>query len=340
MRTNRRIVVTGVQTMELREEPGVEPRPGEVLVRSTYIGVCGSDTHAFHGRHPFIPLPYLPGHEATGVVQQLGDGVTAVKPGDRVVVEPTLPCWECKPCRAGAENLCERLQFFGCGYSEGGMADEFVVRADRLHLIPEDIDDLAAALIEPLSAPVHAARLAGPLQGRAVAVLGAGTIGLLMLAAARWFGASMVVVTDPLPAKREAAARLGADAVVDALAPDVVEQVRSALGESADVVFDCVAVRSTTLAAVDMALNGGTVVIVGVPSADFELPLRLLQDRQIRIQGSATYVPPDFAIAIEMIQAGAVRAHDFITGEFGLDQAQQAFEASTSGQHIKVVIQP
>ncbi len=340
MTTNRRIVVTAVQTMELREEPIPAPGPGEIRASSTYIGVCGSDTHAFHGRHPFIPIPYLPGHEATGVVEELGEGVTSVAVGDRIVVEPTLPCWECKPCRNGNENLCENLQFFGCGYPEGGMADQFVVRADRLHIIPRDISDLGAALIEPLSTPVHAGRIAGPLKDRAVAVLGAGTIGLLMLAVARWSGAAKVVVTDPLPAKREAALRLGADAVVDAMAPDVAAGVRAALGESADVVFDCVAVKSTTLAGIDMALKGGTVVVVGVPAADFELPIRIIQDQQIRIQGSATYVPQDYATAIEMIQSGAVRAEDFITGQYSLEHAQEAFEASTSGQHIKVLIHP
>ncbi|MDQ2758260.1 MAG: alcohol dehydrogenase catalytic domain-containing protein [Actinomycetota bacterium] len=340
MTVNRRIVVTAVRAMELRDEPVPTPAPGEVRVATTYVGVCGSDTHAFHGRHPFIPIPYLPGHEATGVVEELGDGVTSVAVGDRVVVEPTLPCWECKPCRNGAENLCENLEFFGCGYPQGGMADQFVVRADRLHLIPDDISDLGATLIEPLSTPVHAARLAGPLQGRSVAVLGVGAIGLLMVAVARWSGASRIVVTDPLPAKREAALRLGADAAVDAMAPDVAAQVRAALGESADVVFDCVAVRSTTMAGIDMALKGGTVTIVGVPAADFELPIRIMQDQQIRLQGSATYVPQDFATAMEMIRSGAVRAEDYITAQFPLDEAERAFEASTSGDHIKVLIRP
>lgn len=340
MTTNRRIVVTAVETMELRDEPVPTPDAGEVRVHSTYIGVCGSDTHAFHGRHPFIPIPYLPGHEATGVVEELGGGVSSVSVGDRVVVEPTLPCWHCKQCRSGNENLCENLEFFGCGYPQGGMADRFVIRADRLHVIPDDIDDLAAALIEPLSTPVHAGRIAGPLRGKAVAVLGAGTIGLLMLAVARWSGAAKVVVTDPLPAKREIAIRLGADAVVDATAPDVAAQVRAALGESADVVFDCVAVRSTTHMAIDMALKGGTVVVVGVPSADFEIPIRILQDQQIRLQGSATYVPQDYATAMEIIRSGQVRPEDFITGRFPLEQTEEAFAASTSGEHIKVLVHP
>jgi 2-desacetyl-2-hydroxyethyl bacteriochlorophyllide A dehydrogenase len=340
MTTNRRIVVTAVESMELRDEPVPTPAAGEVRVRTTYIGVCGSDTHAFHGRHPFIPIPYLPGHEATGVVEELGSGVTTVAVGERVVVEPTLPCWHCKQCRSGNENLCENLEFFGCGYPQGGMADRFVIRADRLHVIPDDIDDLAAALIEPLSTPVHAGRIAGPLRGKAVAVLGAGTIGLLMLAVARWSGAAKVVVTDPLPAKRDIALGLGADAVVDALAPDVVAQVRSALGESADVVFDCVAVKSTTLAAIEMALKGGTVVVVGVPSADFEIPIRILQDQQVRLQGSATYVPQDYATAMEIIASGQVRPEDLVTGRFPLEQAEEAFAASTSGEHIKVLVHP
>jgi 2-desacetyl-2-hydroxyethyl bacteriochlorophyllide A dehydrogenase len=339
MTINRRIVVTAVQTIELREEPIPSPAPGEVRARSTYIGVCGSDTHAFHGRHPFIPIPYMPGHEATGVVEELGEGVTSVKVGDRIVVEPTVPCWECKPCRSGAENLCENLQFFGCGYPPGGMADQFVVRADRLHVIPDDMSDST----RPHRATVDAGPC-GPhrraASGSRVAVLGAGTIGLLMVAVAQWSGASKVVVTDPLPAKRELALRLAADAVVDAMAPDVAAQVRAALGESADVVFDCVAVKSTTLSAIDMALKGGTVVIVGVPAADFELPIRIMQDQQIRLQGSATYVPQDYVAAIELIQSGAVRAEDFITGQFPLEQAEQAFEASMSGNHIKVLIYP
>jgi 2-desacetyl-2-hydroxyethyl bacteriochlorophyllide A dehydrogenase len=340
MTTNRRIVVTAVEAMELREEPLRSPSPGEVRVRSTFIGVCGSDTHAYHGRHPFIPIPYAPGHEATGVVEELGADVTTVAAGDRVVVEPTLPCWHCKPCRSGAENLCENLQFFGCGYREGGMADHFVIRADRLHHVPSDMTDPGAALIEPLSTPAHAARIAGPLEGRTVAILGAGTIGLLMLKVARWLGASKVVMTDMLPAKRDTALRLGADDAVDAAYSEVAALVRAALGESADVVFDCVAVKSTTVAAIDMALKGGTVVVVGVPASDFELPMRIIQDQQIRIQGSATYVPEDFATAMDMIRSGAVDPEDFVTGQYPLEQAEQAFDASTSGQHIKVLIHP
>lgn len=336
----RRVVVTGLDTVELRTEPRADLAPDEVRARTVTIGVCGSDTHALHGRHPLIPIPYYPGHEVTGVVTEIGSDVTSVVVGERVTVEPTLPCWACKQCRRGEENLCENLQFFGCGYPQGGMADEFVVRADRLHPIPDGMDDVTASLIEPLSTPVHAGRIAGPLTDQAVVIMGCGTIGLLMLAVARYEGARRIVMTDPLASKRDIAVRHGADAVVDAAQADLVGQVRVALGESADVVFDCVAIQATIVAAIHLASKGGTVAIVGVPSADVVIPTITVQDNQIRIQGCATYLPQDYAKSIEMLLAGAVRATDFVTAEFPLTRAREAFAASSSGQEIKVLIRP
>jgi 2-desacetyl-2-hydroxyethyl bacteriochlorophyllide A dehydrogenase len=336
----RRIVVTGLDMIELRTEPQVELAANEVRARSVTAGVCGSDTHALYGRHPLIPIPYYPGHEVTGVVTETGPDVMSLAVGNRVAVEPTLPCWDCKQCRLGQENLCENLQFFGCGYLQGGMADEFVVRADRLHVIPDNIDDLTASLVEPLSTPVHAGRITGPLKDKTVVVMGCGTIGLLMLAVARYEGARRIVMTDPLDAKRDIALRHGADAVVDSSAADLIDRVRVALAESADVVFDCVAIQPTIAAAIHLATKGGTVAIVGVPPADVLLPTIAVQDNQIRIQGCATYVSQDCTKAIEMLQAGAVTAQDFVTAQFPLSRAKEAFAAASSGHEIKVLIRP
>lgn len=340
MTTMRRVIVTADHEVTLTEPERPQPQAGEVLVRSTHVGVCGSDTHALHGRHPFIALPYAPGHEVVGVVEQAGEGVNGLEPGQRVVVEPTLVCWGCKQCRAGRENLCENLRFFGCGHDQGGMADYFTIDATRLHVIPDAIDEQAACLIEPLATPVHAARLAGDLRGKKVAVLGAGTIGLGVLAVARHRGAAQVVVTDPLASKRERAERLGASATVDAAAPDCVEQVRAALGESADVVFDCVAVQATVDQAIAMALKAGTVVIVGVAAAPVTIPLPVIQDQQVRIQGAATYLPVDYQEAMQILASGSVQVAEMVTGTFPIEQAGAAFEASLSGEHIKVVVTP
>ncbi len=329
--------VSGVEVVEV-DEP--ELRPGEALVETTVVGVCGSDTHAAAGEHPFVPLPYRPGHEVVGVVRAVAGDVGCVGVGDRVTVEPTLPCGKCKMCRTGRSNICENLRFFGCGYEQGGMAERFTIPASRLHKLPEDMTDLQAALIEPLSTPVHAVRLAGGVRDAAVVVLGAGTIGLLMLRAAQFDGARRIVVTDPLPQKRERALRLGADVVVDAGRADMVEVVRAGLGESADVVFDCVALQATVDQAVRLASKGGIVVVVGVPIRPVTVALPELQDLQVRLQGSATYMPEDYDTAIEIITSGRVSADDFITGHFPLEQAADAFAASASGAHIKVTISP
>jgi 2-desacetyl-2-hydroxyethyl bacteriochlorophyllide A dehydrogenase len=334
----RRVIVTPEHRVTVEQVPAPVPGPGEALVRARYSGVCGSDTHAQHGRHPHIALPYAVGHEVVGVVEQVGREVADLRPGDRVTVEPTLPCWTCKQCRAGRTNVCENLDFFGCGHPQGGMAELFTIAANRLHGVPDDLSDLTATLIEPLSTPVHAARLAGPLDGKAVAILGAGTIGLLMLAVVKAQGASRVVVSDMLQSKRIRATALGAHAVVDAAASDLVEQVRAGLGESADVVFDCVAVQSTVDQAVAMAVKGGTVVVVGVPVRDVTVPLVTMQDQEIRIQGSATYLSEDFAASIELLRTGAVTAEEIVTGEFPMERAGEAFDASAGGEHIKVLV--
>ena len=333
----RRVVIhPGRIAVETAEVPS--PGPAEALVRSLVTGVCGSDLHAARGRHPFVALPYRPGHEVVGIIEATGAQAGDWTPGQRVIVEPDLPCWTCKMCTSGRENLCENLQFFGCGYPQGGMADYFTLAANRLHAVPDALDDNTAALIEPLSTPVHAVRLAGDVAGKSVAVLGAGTIGLFTLAVLRAHGVGRVVTTDPLAAKRDRATALGADATIDASSPDVAGQVRSALGGSADIVFDCVAIQSSMDQAIALADKGGTVMVVGVPARDVTIPLPIIQDHQIRIQGSATYLPADYEESARLLGSGAVRTADFVTATRPLDQVAEAFELAYSGDHVKVLV--
>ncbi len=339
MSVMRRVVVhPGRIAVESAEVPVLVPGSGEALVRALAAGVCGSDLHAAHGRHPFVSLPYRPGHEVVGVIEAVAGSGGGLAVGQRVIVEPDLPCWTCKMCTTGRENLCENLQFFGCGYPQGGMADYFTLATNRLHAVPESLDDHTAALIEPLSTPVHAVRLAGDVAGRSVAVLGAGTIGLFTLAVLRAHGAGKVVVTDPNPGKRARALGLGADAAVDARGPDVTGEVRGLLGGSADVVFDCVAIQSSLDQAIAMADKGGTVVVVGVPAAAVTVPLPIIQDHQIRIQGSATYLPVDYAESASLLSAGTIRKADFVTATRPLEAVAEAFELASSGQHVKVLV--
>lgn len=336
--SRRRVLVSAPDVVEVVNDALPELVPGEALVRMSACGICGSDKAGAHGEHVFFKPPYYPGHEVVGVVEELTEGTTGLRVGDRVTVEPTLVCGHCKQCRNGAENLCENLEFFGCGFREGGMADLFAVRADRLHRVPDNLSDRQAALIEPLATPLHAVRLVGDLKGKAVAVLGAGSIGLLTLVAARHAGARKVVSTDPLANKRQMALDLGADAVLDATLEDLAGAVRGELGESADVVFDCVSVQSTLDSAVKMAIKGGTVGVVGGPRRPVSIDLPVLQEYQVRLQGCATYRAEDFDAAIALISSGALDAERLVTSTFPLDKAADAFAAISSGHEAKILV--
>ncbi len=334
----RRVYVSAADVVELTTEPLPGLASGEALIEMSVSGVCGSDKAGVHGEHAFLKPPFYPGHEVVGVVVDLADGIDSVEVGDRVTVEPTLPCGHCKSCRKGKENLCENLQFFGCGYREGGMADVFSAPAARLHKVPNGFTDFQAVLIEPLATPVHAVRLAGDLNGAKVAILGSGTIGLLTLIAARHAGADQIVSTDPLALKRELALALGADAVVDGRVEDLAGTVRGELGESADFVFDCVAYEATLAQAIEMAIKGGTVVVLGGPRRFASVDLPVIQEFQIRIQGAATYRWEDFDDAITIIGSPSFDANRFITATFPLPRAAEAMAAISSGSEVKILV--
>jgi 2-desacetyl-2-hydroxyethyl bacteriochlorophyllide A dehydrogenase len=338
----QRLVATSVNTVTLQEVEKPSLKAGEILAQTLVTGVCGSDIHAVQGHHPFVPVPYNPGHEVVGVIREIAPDVKGFSVGDRVTVEPDLPCWDCKNCNSGQENLCENLKFFGCGYTQGGMADFWTLPATRFHKVPESFSDEAAAMIEPLSTPVHAVKLSfigsKDLTGKTVAILGCGTIGLLTLYAAKYFNAKTIVMTDLVEKKRNLAKQIGADLVFDAASKTLPNDIRQAVGQSIDVVYDCVAIQQTVSQAISLADKAGTVMIVGVPSKEVTVPLPIIQDHQIRIQGSATYLPADYHDSIKIISQPSFKAKEIVTAIFPKDQAQQAFNTAIAGEQIKVLI--
>ncbi|MGV9801279.1 zinc-dependent alcohol dehydrogenase [Mycobacterium sp. NPDC003449] len=337
---NRRVVVGSLDAIDIETVPQLEPAPGEVRVRTTVVGICGSDLHAAHGRHPFIDLPYRPGHEAVGVVDALGEGVDAQWLGRRVTIEPNLACGRCTQCRAGRYNICRDLLVFGC-QTAGALADSFVIAADRVVGLADDLDDRHAILIEPLATPVHTVRRAadvvGDLTDRPVVVIGAGPIGLFALLAARHAGAR-VVVADLLESKRARARRLGALGTFDPAAPDAVETALGLLGGPAAVVIDCVSQESSVAQAVDLVDKGGAVMIVGVAEGATPVPLGLIQDRELSLIGNLMYVREDFLAAVDLLASGAVPVEEIVTAEFGLEESRAAFAASADAENVKVLV--
>jgi 2-desacetyl-2-hydroxyethyl bacteriochlorophyllide A dehydrogenase len=337
---NRRVVVNSIDDVVFESVPEAAPAAGEVRIRGTVVGICGSDTHAACGHHPFIDLPYRPGHEVIGVVDAVGAGVDDSWVGTRVVVEPNLACGHCTQCLAGRYNICRELLVLGC-QTPGGLADSFTAAVDRVIALNPELDDDHAILIEPLATPVHAVRRAaetvGDLRGRPVVVIGAGPIGLFVLLALRDAGAD-VVVADLLASKRERAERLGAAGSFDPTAPDAVESALALLGGPAAVVIDCVARESSVSQAVDLVDKGGAIMIVGVAAGAVPVRLDLIQDRELALIGNLMYVREDYTAAIDLLSSGAVPIDEIITARFDFEHAAEAFTASMDPENVKVVV--
>lgn len=335
--TLRRIIVNSFDDIAVEKIAEPQAGAGEVLVRSTVVGICGSDMHAAHGRHPFMSLPFWPGHEVVGVVTGVGSGVDPDLNGKRVVIEPNLACSECDQCKEGRYNICSKLEVFGC-QTPGGMTDKFVIAADRAIPLPDDLEDKWAALIEPMSTPVHAVRRAGNLKGKRVVVLGAGPIGLFTAIAALHAGAERVVVADILPSKMDRAIRLGAHGSFNSSSPRAVEEALEALQGKAHVVFDCVSRESTVHLAIEVLNKGGSLMTVGVPSGPTLVDLDLVQDRELTIMGNLMFVREDVLAAIELLRQKPFPHEEVVTATFDIEQAADAFLVSDDPEQVKVLI--
>lgn len=325
----------------LLEVPVPEIGPDQVLVRSTLTGICGSDTHALAGGHPFLYPPYVPGHEAVGVVSQTGSNVTGLPTGTRVLLKPNLACGDCDNCRAGRTNACQNLAWIGCdpsGAHPGAMADYFVAPAANLFVLPDGVSDAAGVLVECLATPVHAVAMAGDLTGQRVLVIGAGTIGVLTVIAARHAGASDIVCVDLEQWKLDRAQQQGASGGVLATEDDVVDRVQGTLGGAADAVFDCVAHSSTVKQGMAALRRAGSLFIVGVPPAPFEVDLPVVQDWEIRLQGSAAYTARDIETALAIAAAGGIPVDAIVTEQYDLADAAAAFHSASANASGKVLV--
>jgi threonine dehydrogenase-like Zn-dependent dehydrogenase len=315
------------------------PGPGEVLVRVRSCGICGSDLHWYHEQ---MMVPQVcPGHEIAGEVAEAGAGVTALAPGDPVAIEGIASCGACNACTRGDYHLCPRVGIVGITVP-GGFADYLVMPARHCFRVPAGVPFATAALCEPLAVAVHGVRLAGLEIGQRVAVLGAGTIGLMAVIAARAGGAGEIVVTARRPQQRAAALALGADRVV---AEDDPEGV---LAEAPpDLVVETVGGSADTLhAAMAACRPGGTVCVLGVFTGSPTFPAVLALLKEIRVLGSFVYsragARSDFDIALDILRRRtAVIGETIVTHRFGLPEIDAAFRTAadkTTGS-IKVSIE-
>ena len=328
----------GAGRIAIRPVDPAMPPPGEVRVRVVRCGICGSDLHSFRG-HSSLPT-VCPGHEISGIVDVVGSGVTSVREGDRVAVEPVRRCGECRHCLAGNYHLCGRLQLHGVTLP-GGMASHVVVPENMLFELPASIDFALGALAEPMAVAMHAARLGGVGRNSRVLVLGAGTIGLVAAAAARHLGAGYVAISARHPQQRRVAEALGVDEILDPAA------LRTA-GEKPDVVLETVGGEASTVADGVLAVaRGGTIVVIGLfeKAPVFDPGIMIL--KEVRIVGSMVYNRPptgiaDFELALDCISRRAGALSTIVTHTFPLADVQKAFETAADKKSgaIKVMLAP
>ena len=333
-------IMTQPGKIEFRNLPRPSVQPGEVLIQVKRIGVCGSDIHVYHGLHPYTSYPVVQGHEVSGVVAEIGAGVTGFQPGDLVVFMPQVTCGQCYPCRHGMYHICDQLKVMG--FQTSGAAQEFfAVKAEMVLKLPETISLDQAAMVEPISVAVHALSRAGNIAGQKVLVLGAGTIGNLVGQVAQASGAAKVMITDLSEYKLEKARACGLDNAFNPEKQDLGQAILDTMGpDKADLILECVGVQDTITQAVSLARKGSTIVVVGVFGKKPLVDLGLVQDRELSLVGTLMYQKKDYLRAIELVANGALCLDPLVTHRFGFQDYLQAYAAieSSGGQYMKVMI--
>jgi 2-desacetyl-2-hydroxyethyl bacteriochlorophyllide A dehydrogenase len=335
----RQAVMISPGTIKFRDVPPPAPGRGQVLIRVRRIGICGSDVHVNHGKHPFTSYPVVQGHEFSGVIESIGKGVAKLRPGMRVTAAPQEVCGTCGPCRRGDYHICDHLKVRG--FQAPGCAQEwFVTEADKIVPLPADFTFEQGAFVEPVAVGVHSVARAGRLAGRNVAVLGAGPIGNFVGQVARARGAK-VLITDISDFRLSVAAACGLKAVSQAKSESLADAAGRVFGKRGfDAAFECAGVETTLGAAVESIQKGGTIVVVGVFGDRPRVNIGLVQDRELAVVGTLMYQYRDFITAVRLMKAGGVVTKPLETRHFPFAAYAEAyaFVDRQADQSLKVFI--
>jgi len=332
--------------LELTDLPQPEIGPRDVLIRVRACGICGSDVHGLDGSTGRRIPPVVMGHEAAGVISEVGRDVKAWKPGDRVTFDSTVSCGACHFCRQGDINLCDNRQVLGvsCGdYRRNGAFAEYVaVPENILYRLPDGLAFEHAAMIEAVSIAVHAVNLTPRSLGDTAVVVGSGMIGQLAVQAAKVAGFSRVFAVDIDDAKLEMARKLGADEVFNSKNTDAAKEIAERTGgRGADAALEAVGATDPIRTAISCVRKGGTVTLIGNITPKIELPLQPVVTREIRRQGSCAS-SGEYPACIELLSSGKIRVDSMISARSPLDDAASWFDRLYRHEPnlMKVIVQP
>ncbi len=341
------VVLENRKVMTFQEKRTPTPRPGHVRLQVRAASICGSDIKRFVSGHRTYPL--ILGHEVAGVIDQVGEGVSETLAGRRAAVIPLIPCFACPPCWRGHYSACHRYSFIG-SRQDGGFADYLELPAANALVVPDDLPYDAAALIEPSTVARHMLALGAFQAGEAAVVLGAGSIGLMIVQWLRILGAGLIVSTDIVEDNLAAARQLGADVTLNPGREDVVAEVRQLTGEGVDIAFEAAGVPQTLTQAVPLTRPRGRVVLGGNQPLDQSLPLSFIEDmmrRELSLIGcfmsySAPFPGHEWSDTVAALQDGRLDMAAMISHHFSLAEAPAVFSRIGAHElaHRKIILHP
>ncbi|MDP4207798.1 MAG: alcohol dehydrogenase catalytic domain-containing protein [Bacteroidota bacterium] len=338
--------LTGIRQMEMFEVPAPEIiNDTDVLIKMTHIGVCGSDVHYYvSGKigSQVVQYPFTVGHEGAGIVEKIGKAVTLVKPGDRIAIDPAMPCWECDQCKAGRSHTCRNLKFLGCpGQAEGCLSEYLVMPETSCFPISKELTLEEAALSEPLTIGVYAVKLSQMKPGMNIGILGSGPIGLSVLTAASVHSLGNIYVTDKLDYRLNLASKSGATWIGNPLNEDVVAEIKKAEPGMLDMVFECCGKQEAIDQAIELLKPGGKLMIIGIPEVDrYSFAIDDLRRKEICIQ-NVRRQNESLHDCLSLLNSQKVNIKPWATHHFKLSETKQAFDLVAAYQDgvIKAMIE-
>ncbi|KAH0105152.1 GroES-like protein, partial [Aureobasidium melanogenum] len=321
--------------------------PYDVIVNVKYTGICGSDVHYWTDGAIgdfVVKAPMVLGHESAGIVEEVGDKVTTLKKGDRVTMEPGVPCRRCPRCREGKYNLCVDMAFAATPPYDGTLAKYYRLPEDFCYKVADHVPLEEAALVEPLSVGVHITKQADIKPGQSVVVFGAGPVGLLCMAVAKSFGATKIVAVDINEERLEFAQKYAATHVFRSQRVSAQENAKLLtdecdLGLGADAIIDATGAEPCIQTAIQALRTGGTYVQGGMGKPDINWPIMAMCAKELNVKGSFRYGPGDYQLAVDLITSGSLSVKELITGRVKFEDAEQAFKDVHAAKGIKMIIE-
>lgn len=334
----RALVYHGPKNMTLENWETPVPKAGEVRICTSFVGICGSDVHGWLGVTGRRTAPMVMGHELSGIISAIGEGVTDLCIGDRVTVLPLFACEECDYCAKGLDNICPNREFMGVMDCNGALMDEFCVNAKNICKLPDNISLETGALVEPFAVAYRGVRHAGEITGKTVMICGAGTIGLMVLKVCKMLGAKTIVMIDLSNDRLALAQQHGADVLINGSEDIDAALTTAGIRNSIDIAIEAVGVTPTVQQSVNFVKNHGQVIWIGNSAPMVTLNMQTVVTREVNIQGSYIYSAEDFRECIQLLSEKPQDFTGIISDVVSLEDAQDAFQELSQGATSKIKI--